>query len=333
MQINLSSIREDKPGPKWQNLFETYWPAYKQWFMSRDQYARPDAASSARQLRRHMPELAPVYERLVELAGGGAVASRFLSFYCPPPYVFGCSQAVFNRQEPVLVRNYDYSPALFEGSLLYTSYNRPVIAMGDCLWGAVDGINDAGLAVSLTFGGRKVVGDGFGIPLIVRYVLETCEDVSEASETLSRVPSHTAYNVTMVDRRGVAATAYLAPDRPTAIVRSPVSTNHQEQVEWEDYARVTSSVERREFLEARLADSSETRSGFISRFLQPPLYNTRFEQAFGTLYTAAYYPKELAVEYLWPHQSTLRQSFSEFREGEKVVDLNRRAGQTLGYAV
>ena len=27
---------------------------------------------------------------------------------------------------------------------------------------------DAGLAVSLTFGGRRVVGDGFGVPLILR---------------------------------------------------------------------------------------------------------------------------------------------------------------------
>ena len=43
--------------------------------------------------------------------------------------------------------------------------------MSDCLWGLLDGINDAGLAVSLAFGGRAT-REGFGIPLVVRYLLE-----------------------------------------------------------------------------------------------------------------------------------------------------------------
>ena len=34
--------------------------------------------------------------------------------------------------------------------------------MLDCLWGLLDGVNDAGLALSLTFGGRPQVGAGFG---------------------------------------------------------------------------------------------------------------------------------------------------------------------------
>ena len=59
--------------------------------------------------------------------------------------------------------------------------------MSDCLWGLLDGINDSGLAVSLTFGGRKDVGDGFAIPLVVRYVLETCDTVAEARAALARV--------------------------------------------------------------------------------------------------------------------------------------------------
>ena len=51
-----------------------------------------------------------------------------------------------------------------------------MLGMSDCLWGLLDGVNDAGLAVSLTFGGRRDVGDGFAIPLVVRYLLETCDD-------------------------------------------------------------------------------------------------------------------------------------------------------------
>ncbi len=75
----------------------------------------------------------------------------------------------------MLVRNYDYHPALWDGVLLSSSWTgRRVIAMLDSLWGVLDGINEDGLAVSLAFGGRQVVGEGFGMPLILRYVLETC---------------------------------------------------------------------------------------------------------------------------------------------------------------
>ncbi len=68
--------------------------------------------------------------------------------------------------------------------------------MSDCLWGLLDGMNDAGLAVSLTFGGRRVLGDGFGIPIVVRYLLETCDDVASARETLARLPYSLAHNLT-----------------------------------------------------------------------------------------------------------------------------------------
>ena len=39
---------------------------------------------------------------------------------------------------------------------------RQVMGTSDGLWGLVDGVNDAGLSISLTFGGRRVVGEGFG---------------------------------------------------------------------------------------------------------------------------------------------------------------------------
>ena len=120
-----------------------------------------------------MPELVPTYERLVELVGGEDLQARFLSFYCPPPYLSGCSQAVWLGDEPLLIRNYDYSPALCDAIILETCWNgRRVLGMSDGLFGLVDGMNENGLAVSLTFGGRTIVGDGFGVPLIIRYVLE-----------------------------------------------------------------------------------------------------------------------------------------------------------------
>jgi hypothetical protein len=46
----------------------------------------------------------------------------------------------------------------------------------------------------------------------------------------------------------------------------------------------------------------------ISAFLQPPLYNTAYGEGFGTMYTAAYRPKDGVVDYVWPG-STWRRGF------------------------
>ena len=121
----------------------------------------------------------------------------------------------------MLVRNYDYAPSRFEGVVQSTAWGRHrVIGMSDCLWGLLDGMNDAGLAVSLTFGGRRVLGDGFGIPVVVRYLLETCATVAEARAALGHVPVNLAHNLTLVDGSGEAATA-LRVTRPGAGVARP----------------------------------------------------------------------------------------------------------------
>lgn len=327
LTYTLTSIYEDQPGAKWQRLFERHWPQYKAWFLSEGQQARPGYVTSSKRLRTCMPELLPIYERLAELAGGGDIAARFLSFYRPPPYLLGCSQAVWPGRQPALIRNYDYSPQLFEWALLRTSWLRPVIAISDCLWGVLDGMNDAGLAASLAFGGSKATGDGFGVPLVLRYILETCDDVGEACEVLRRVAVHMAYNITLLDRSGAYITVYLSPGRKPRFVHCEVTTNHQDRIEWSAYARMSASIERRTFLENRLANSMRGRAGFINCFLHPPIFRTRYERAFGTLYTAAYLPDERAVEYRWPNTATLRQSFGAFREGAQTIRLGTYSGR------
>ena len=103
---------------------------------------------------------------------------------------------------PALTRNYDWEYRLFEAVVARTAYTgRRVLGTLDCLRGLLDGINDAGLAVSLTFGGRPQVGEGFGIPLVIRYVLEVCAS-TEAMQVLRRIPVHMSYNVTTIDATG-----------------------------------------------------------------------------------------------------------------------------------
>ena len=183
-----------------------------------------------------------------------------------------------------------------------TAYTgRRVLGMLDCLWGLLDGVNDAGLAVSLTFGGRPVVGEGFGIPLVIRYVLEVCGTVDEAVRLLRLVPVHMSYNVTALDRSGQRATVYVAPDRPARATDRAVTTNHQGSVEWAPYAAAIRTVERQERLEELLADGANV-ADIVAACLRSPLYATRFHEGFGTLYTAEYRPADGVARYHWPHR-------------------------------
>jgi predicted choloylglycine hydrolase len=249
VQLTFQAIDEPSPGDKWASLFAQFWPAYHRWWLSQGESMRPTYLESRKALRRHMPELMPLYDRLVELAGGSDHAARFLTCYSPPPYLAGCSQAVWPGPEPLLVRNYDYSPQAFEGVVLRSQWlGRKVLGLSDCLVGLLDGVNEDGLAVSLTFGGRRTVGSGFGIPVVLRYVLETCASVDEAIRALKRIPCHMAYNVTVLDRDRNFRTVFLRPDRRALVTDAPAATNHQQQVEWQEHARATSSVEREAFL-------------------------------------------------------------------------------------
>ena len=251
-----------------------------------------------------MPELEGTYRQLSELAGGSDSAARFLSLYCPPAYLSGCTQAVWTGEEPVLVRNYDYNPDRSEGVLMKTKWNDQwVIAMSDATWGVLDGINESGLAVSLAFGGRVDVGKGFGIPLILRYILEFCTDTASAIEVLRRVPSHMSYNITVVDKEQRFATVYVAPDKSPAVRQVPVATNHQGKIEWARHAWVTATLERESAVQSILADVEETADGLIGGFLRPPVFNESYSRGFGTLYTAVYRPESLTASFLWPNHA------------------------------
>lgn len=323
--VHFEASVEDQPGPKWKARFDRYWPAYRAWFLRSGAIGRPSYLECRRALRQHMPELVPVWESLVELAGGGDVEARFLSLWCPPPYIGGCTQAVWldptGQEEPVLVRNYDYAPALLEGDWVATRWRGPrVVAMSDCMWGVLDGLNEAGLACSLSFGGRTVSGEGFGVPLVQRYVLEVANTTAEAIRLLKRVPMSTTYSITLLDRQGDWATAFVAPDRATEVHRQAVVANHQKSVEWPQHAKATRSVERQQWLERRLTQSGSARDIAMS-LMSGPMLQDAYQRGYGTLYTATYRPRSGTVELQWPTGEPWTQSVTGFSEGQRNIFL------------
>lgn len=301
--IELVGLSDVELGATWGAFARQRWPHYRRWYLSQGEDARPTYLACRRALQAHMPEFLNTYDRAVELAGGSDLVARCLSGYCPPPFITGCSQAVFQASgaEPILIRNYDYSVELWEAAIYRSCWaEQTVVGMSDCMLGLLDGINSSGLAVSLAFGGREVVGTGFGMPTILRYVLEVCQSTADAVELLTTIPSHMAYNVSVLDSSGTRATVLVSPDRAPSVSEMRVVTNHQHRVEWERHAAATGTVDRLIVLNRHVQSPDETESRFVRRFLEPPVFSNKHRAGMGTLYTAVYRPSALLVSYLWP---------------------------------
>jgi predicted choloylglycine hydrolase len=325
--MTLYGIREEQPGSRWQTLHDVTRDAYHRWYLSEGAAARPDLGTCRTMLTNYMPELVPVWERLVELAGGDDVTARLLTLWDPPRFLPGCSQATLGAaaaaggvsRAPLLIRNYDYGLDLFERVVYSSAFTgRRVLGMSDCLWGLLDGMNDAGLAVSLAFGGRPGSSAGFGIPLVVRYLLEVAASIRDVASVLRRVPVNMSYNLTVVDGSGESLTAFVAPDSAPEFSSARAATNHRGTVpEYPERALSLRSVERQRLLMS-LLDSDPDVTRLTSAFLRPPLRSTEYGRAFGTLYTAVYRPNDGTVNYVWPDDSWQR-SFDSVDETKTVL--------------
>ena len=326
LEFVFRSLCENRVGSVWQYHFKRLWPAYRRWFLRYGEKDRPTYLESLLALRQYMPEFLPTYEAMVEAAGGGDYAARFLAQYKPPPLFRGCSQAVYVKDEPVIVRNYDYSPFIYDGLLMKSRFDqREVIAMTDCMSGVLDGMNEDGLAIAMAFGGREEFGDGFGITLLIRYMLEYATNVKEAVELGRDIPVHGAYNLTLIYADANHATMEIAPEQTTRVTNAAVATNHQKAGNWPLYEKTVRSEQRYRFLEEVVAKQQDSAASFAARFLQPPLYSNQFARGFGTLYTSAYYPCRRECHYLWPKHEW-RFNFQNFTETQYHINFYDKKG-------
>ena len=200
-------------------------------------------------------------------------------------------------------------------------HDTQVIATTDCLWGVLDGMNEYGLSVSLSFGGTWIVTEGFGMPIILRYILEFCTTVDEAVKVLCRVPTHMAYNIMLLDAYGQVRTVELTPFCKPNITYKPFAVNHQGNFALTNYAMFSHSYERQQFIVSKLFDPLTNIESFVNSFEYTPLFTSNYAQEFGTLYTAVYNPQLLAMEYRWPNQIRMYQSFAFFEEYGLWIDL------------
>ena len=330
--LTFDAVSEALPGPKWKARWDRSWPAYEGWFVAKGGDAGPDRAASIAALQEHMPELVETHAALTELAGGSDRAAQFLAAWCPPTYLGGCSLiAMADRGSVRLVRNYDLSPDLNEGLMLHTAWTgRRVMGMVEFLWGLSDGINDAGLSVALAYGGGSRTGRGFGICLILRYVLETCTTVAEAVAVLERIPSHMDYNLVLADRTGDTASIEMIAGGGIRKMPHAHATNHQHGDTAPARPEFTKTHERYAHLEALTGGEATTPSTLAEQFLQSPLFQTNHAQGFGTLFTAEYDPAACTMALHWP-TDTWTQSMDAFVEGSRTVNYDTASSETYDW--
>ncbi|MFH9728739.1 C45 family autoproteolytic acyltransferase/hydolase [Streptomyces sp. NPDC017260] len=268
----------------------------------------PEGAARARRLfEEYMPELVPALDRLADQLTSPE-ARTLLTMAAVRPFFSGCTQI---GRKGTLLRNYDFAPEHCEGTIVFSRFLRPVIGMQEAGWGLLDGMNDSGLAVSLTFGGRFVHGPGFAIPLVLRYLLETCRTVDEALGRLRTLPIAIPQNVTLVDPNRTV-TVYVGPDIPLTETPDSCAANHQHLPVPDKQERTTRTQTRLAAIQAAGIDAAA--------MLRPPLYQCAYDEWLGTVYTAQYRPAEGRVTYHWPGESW-EHSFVGFCPGSRSVTL------------
>jgi predicted choloylglycine hydrolase len=237
----------------------------------------------------------------VDAVGGGDLEARFLSHWRPPPLFAACSLLTYTRERNVLLRNYDYPPLLCDNTVLRSAWHgQRVMALTDCLWGALDGINESGLSVAIAFGGRPVVGDGFGIGLVVRYLLEFAGTVDEAVSMLHRIPIQLTYNIALVDAGGNSAIVYVAPDREPVVSGAVTAANRQGPTMWPEHAEFCATVPREHAMAQAVANPVNGVPELVSQFLSEPIHRSTVTSTWGTVYTAAYDADHRLLELSWP---------------------------------
>ncbi|MFE0449716.1 C45 family autoproteolytic acyltransferase/hydrolase [Streptomyces sp. NPDC058914] len=293
---------------RWAGHAQGLWPLAEGWMT--DESRTPQGADRARKLfEAHMPELVPVLDRLARQLDRPA-GETFLTLATLRPFFSGCTQI---GGKGTLLRNYDFTPDECEGTIVSSHFLRPVIGTQDAAWGLLDGMNDAGLAVSLTFGGRFVHGPGFAILIVLRYLLETCDTVDEAIGRLRSIPIAIPQNVTLVDP-DKAVTVFVGPDIPLIEAPDACAANHQHMPVPDEQEQTSRTQERLAAVRAAGTD--------VAAMLEPPLYQSRYDEGLGTVYTAHYRPSEGRVTHYWPGESW-EQSFDDFTPGTRAVTLGR----------
>lgn len=223
---------------------------------------------------------------------------RFYSGYDVTFPSMGCTTFI---NEDYYVRNYDFSPEIYDARLVFSNPIGGYASVGfsQQVIGRIDGMNEKGLVVGLHFVNDEQKGEGFLATTIVRVLLEQCGCIEEAIDLLSTIPHGFCYNYSIADASGKGVIVESAPEKQCVHFGSPlICTNHfqSKDLQEKNMKEIQRSIKRKEYVSNLMAEELSPMSAYQHfNDTNSPLFFKSYQEYFGTLHTVVYSPKDLSL--------------------------------------
>jgi len=256
-------------------------------------------------------------------------AALFSGFGAPEIQGMGCSSMVNHN---MLVRNYDFSPEVYDARFVFVQPNEGYASVGHSLlvMGRTEGVNEKGLAVALHFVNNKDTQTGLSAASVIRIILDTCKNTEEAINVIKQLPHSWSYNFSIGDAEGHAVVVEESPFHIKVRKNEELlfCTNHFQRQDMLKLNRQNSgsTQERLNYLSQGHLDEMDEQEIFNTFRAEKPLYNDEYREFFGTLHTFAYSFDDNKVLTAVPNGDVLEINFNEWVSGK---DLNQR--EIVGY--
>lgn len=199
------------------------------------------------------------------------------------------------------VRNYDFSPELYDARLVFSNPINGYASVGfsQQVIGRLDGMNERGLVVGLHFVNNHDKEEGFLATTIVRMLLDQCGCIKEAIDFISTISHGYCYNYSMTDQSGRAVVVEASPQKQVVNFGNPlICTNHFESdvLREKNRKEIQGSIKRKEYINNLLTKELLPISVYHHfNDGNSPLFFKHYKEYFGTLHTVVYSPKDLSL--------------------------------------
>lgn len=210
----------------------------------------------------------------------------------------GCTTFI---NDDYYVRNYDFSPELYDARLVFSNPIGGYASVGfsQQVIGRLDGMNEKGLVVGLHFVNNQHEAEGFIATTIVRMLLEQCGCIKEAIDLISTIPHGFCYNYSITDQSGRGVVVEASPEKQFVNFGNPLMcTNHFESknLQEKNMKEIQRSIKRKEYMSSLLTEELSPIAAY--RHFNDgnfPLFFKNYKEYFGKLHTVVYLPKDLSL--------------------------------------
>ncbi len=235
----------------------------------------------------------------------------------------GCTTLV---NDGYYVRNYDFSPEMYDARLVFTNPTDGYVSVGfsQQVTGRLDGMNEKGLVVGLHFVNNEYRDEGFLATTIVRMLLEQCANIEDAIHFITNIPHGYCYNYSITDQSGKSIIVEASPHQQIINFTNPlICTNHFESeiLREKNRIEIQGSVKRKEYVNSLLSESLSPMSAYHHfNDESSPLFFKYYKEYFGTLHTVVYSPKDLSIIVgIGENCKPMMFSLKEYMEGRLVL--------------